>query len=164
MGAETPLGRWSWGLSKRKPAKRKPGNFQVEGRQRLTEEPGGRPGVGRARPRGSSGRVGLCSGALHEPLELSRQERFWLSQARGRGEVGQKGAAPPMGSALNHAPLRLGPRPVGPWAAEGAPAPDPPFFLADPSGHAQRYVLGKGGQGPGALWWQTGWQTGKGCL
>lgn len=55
-----------------------------------------------------------------------------------------------MGSPLNHAPLRLGPRPVGPWTAEGgANTPDlSPFFLADPGGHAQRYVLGKGRAGP----------------
>lgn len=41
-----------------------------------------------------------------------------------------------MGSALNHAPLRLGPRPVGPWAAEGrANTLTPPLsFLQTPVG------------------------------
>lgn len=127
MGArETPLGRVVMGLSKQ-PAKRKPGKgLQVEGRG-SPEEPGGRPGWEEG-GRGPGGhQEGLdfqsCSGALRAPGKLSRQERFWLSQARAGWGMGPKETAPPMGSALNHAPLRLGPRPVGPWAAEGGITP-----------------------------------------
>ena len=102
------------------------------------------------RPQGSSGRVGLCSGSIASPWKLSRQERFWLSQARAGWGMGPEGDGPSNGVSAE-------PRPAQAWASAGGTLgggrgrqhPDPsPFFLADPGGHAQRYVLGKGRAGP----------------